>query len=390
MKTISALLLDQAAAGEKEGSAANPFAPSPAKMLDAIGLGGLKTLAFNLSDTGDGALVNLFLGAPESGRKGVLKILAPETKDASPPPFVPANATKFSRWRADGGKLWAALEGLLNDISPQLMGMLQLGLDAIGKDKDPDYDLKKTLVSNLGDDIISYEKAPRSAKLADLNSPPSLYLIGSPKPEQLVLALKTAIVMLPVRADTLADRELLGRKVYKVKLAPERNPAGGGLVERSLSFTHGGGYVALTTDDALLEEYLRSVESPGRGLRETAGLGDAAQKIGGFGTGWFGYENQSGAMKALFDAAKQNPALAEKMFTGGTLGTLNSLANSSGMTGAGPVAAGKTTKDWFDFSLLPAFEQVTKYFHYSLNSAVAQPDGISFKTYLPTPPQLKK
>jgi hypothetical protein len=94
-------------------------------------------------------------------------------------------------------------------------------------------------------------------------------------------------------------------------------------------------------------------------------------------------------MKALFDAAKQNPALAEKMFTGGALGTISSLANTSGMTGASPATADKTTKEWFDVSLLPTFDQVSKYFHFSVNAATAQPDGISFKTFLPTPPQLR-
>jgi len=391
MKLLSAILIEKAATDEKEkgGRPANPFVPSPAKMLDAIGLAGLKTVAMHLDETSDGAMMNVYLGAPESGRKGVLKILASDAKDASPPPFVPADATKFSRWRADGRKLWATLEGLLNDISPQLAGIVQMGLDTIGKDKDPNFNLKTMLVDNLGDDIISFEKPPRDATLAALSSPPSLYLIGSPKPEQLVLALKSGIALTGARPDTLTDRELLGRKVYKVKLTPTRNPQGRGIIERTLSFTHGGGYVAISTDEAMIEEFLRNADSPGRSLRETAGLADAAQKVGGMGTGWFGFENQGEAMKTLFEAARKDPALAEKMLTGGTLGTVNTL---TGVTGAAPAGnkKDKGLKDWFDFSLLPPFEQVAKYFHYSVNAASAAPDGIYFKSFLPTPPALRK
>jgi hypothetical protein len=47
-------------------------------------------------------------------------------------------------------------------------------------------------------------------------------------------------------------------------------------------------------------------------------------------------------------------------------------------------------KDWVDFSLLPAFESIAKYFHFTVYAGSANADGLSYKVFSPTPPQLKK
>jgi hypothetical protein len=312
----------------------------------------------------------------------LFKVLVTERKDASPPAFVPVDAVKFGRWRADGKKLWTALETTLNEAMPQLMGALLMQLDVLGKDKDPNFDLKTALIGNLGDDIITYQKAPRSAKLEDLATPPAVYLVGSPNPQQLALAVKTLFTLTGAQPDAFTEREVQGRKVYRAKLPPTRSPSGRGMVERSFSFTTGGGYVAMSADEPLLEEFLRAVDSPGRPLREIAGLGAAAERVGGMGTGWFGFENQAETLRLFFNAARQDPAFAEKLLTA------NPATALSGAGAGGITADGKNLRDLFDFSLLPPFEQVAKYFHYSVSATVPQGDGLHFRGFMPTPPQL--
>ena len=90
---------------------------------------------------------------------------------------------------------------------------------ARAKEKDPGFDLKKTLVGNLGDDIITYEKAPSGDSPAELRSPPSILLLGSPSPEQLAAALKALFVIFP-QGDAITEREFLGRKIFSVPLPP--------------------------------------------------------------------------------------------------------------------------------------------------------------------------
>jgi hypothetical protein len=43
-----------------------------------------------------------------------------------------------------------------------------------------------------------------------------------------------------------------------------------------------------------------------------------------------------------------------------------------------------------DYSLLPDFSRVSKYFHYSVYGGSANVDGITFRYFYPTPPQLRK
>src|ERR1035441_1348409 len=91
----------------KEADPADPLEPlKPDKLISGTGLANCKTLAFNLQDSTEGAIFQLFLGLPEATRQGIFQILAGPAKEASPPPFVPADAAQFFRWRMDGPKPW--------------------------------------------------------------------------------------------------------------------------------------------------------------------------------------------------------------------------------------------------------------------------------------------
>src|SRR6185436_11915541 len=122
---------------------------------------------------------------------------------------------------------------------------------------------------------ISYEKAPRDSSLEALADPPSIYLIGSPRPDQLASGLKAVTTLLPVPG-ALKEREFLGRTIFTFDLPQDEGEP------RRLHFSPSGGYVALSTDEATLEEFLRTTGSnPGSALREDRNLIQAAQKVGG-------------------------------------------------------------------------------------------------------------
>jgi hypothetical protein len=171
---------------DKEPDAANPFAMfNPERIMAATGVNGLKTFAFAVQNSADGSTVQAFLGAPESSRQGLFKIGPITGKDSGPPAFVPADAVKFQRSRIDGQKAWAVLQTVMNDISPQLITSLNFVFETANtaaREKDPGFDIQKNLFGNLGDDIISYQKAPRGNTLADLNSAPGLSSLARRKP----------------------------------------------------------------------------------------------------------------------------------------------------------------------------------------------------------------
>lgn len=360
-----------------ESDTPDPFAAlSGPKILNAVGLGGVKTVAFATQVANDGTSMQVFADIPESSRQGLLKIFAAEAKDSSPPPFVPADAIKFQRWRIDGQKAWATIQKIASDISPQASGAISLMLgtaNEMAKQKDPDFDINKSFFGNLGDDLISYQKAPRGKTLSDLNSAPSLVLIGSPNPDQLASALKYLLAIANPQAATPTEREFLGRKIYSVPAASSMMPMGS--FGSGLNYAASGGYVAMSTDASLVEEYLRSSDSQQKTLRETPGLTDAIAKVGGS-TGMFGFENQTETTRALFEALRASA---------GTNSTSpGAVPGFSNFPGADNI------KDWMDFSLLPPFDSVSKYFGISVYTASADADGLAFKLFAPVPPALRK
>ncbi len=365
------------AAGASGAGGQNPMMPRPDKILSAVGLTGVQNLSFSVKDSPDGCLMDAQLTLPESERAGLFKIFAAEAKDSGPPAFVPADAVKFTRWRLDLQKAWATIENMIAEISPQGAVGIKAMIDYAGKDKDPDFDLRKNLIANLGDDFISYQKNPRKQTLADLGSPPTLFLVGSAKAEQLAGAVKALSSFLPQQSK-LKEREFLGRKVYSMGLPG----AGAGRVrgkpaDSTLSYAASGGYLALSTDTAMLEEFLRG--NDGKSLREMSGLAEAAQKVGGLGTGLFNFQNDSEGMRMTLETLKKES------------GTLANLLSASPFAGRlGMEEDSKKFKEWVDFSLLPNFDAISRYFYFTLWSGSVNSQGFEMKMFAPNSPQSKK
>ena len=331
---------------------------------------GLKSVALSYLSANDGTQFNFMLSVPEDNRTGIFKILAGVPKEYNPPAFVPADAIKFQRWRIDGQKTWAALQQILGDINPQILNGLNFMLttaESSAKEKDQSFDITKNLFGNLGDDMISYQKKPKGTSLEEIGSPPSLFLLGSPNPEQLANALKSVLALYSQQT-TPTDRDFLGRKIYTLPL-----PGAPGGATRNLNYAASGGYIAISTDAGALEEYLRSSQGDGKSLRDIPGLAEATSKVGGSGTSLFGYSNESESMRALFDLFKNNPSSADAI--GGNLAPLLGTAKF---------------KDWLDVSLLPDYEKIAKYFYFSVYSGGTTPDGLNFKVFAPVSPQLKQ
>ena len=351
----------------------NPEAPSPfpiinpAVALSASGLMGLKSISLSYHQTPEGSLVSLYLSVPEADRHGLLKMIATESKDASMPAFVPADAVKFWRWRLDGPNIWAELQKTVSQIYPSGIGALNGVIDmanSLAQQKDPNFDLRKNLIANLGDDWMSYEKGPAGTSPDALNQSRGIFLFAATNPEQTLAALTTVSLLSASQGGIPAPQDFMGHSIRALALRPSISPTGTA-VQNLLYCTISSGYVAMSTDISVLQEYLRGISSPPRPLSETAGLADALGHIGGAGNGLFGYQDHRVVMRAAFGSLKQ--------------------------AGAGQPAMpfmSKSFSDWIDFSLLPDFDQVSKYFYFSVFNGTTTPDGITFKGFYPRPPQL--
>ena len=349
------------------------------KVLAATGLAGVQAVSLKLGNTPEGTMFELFAAIPESARQGLLSLFLPQVKESSPVALVPADVTKFRRIRLDGHKTWTGFESLIKSIDLGLFGLLQLAIGTAGKDVDPNFDFKKNLIGNLGDDIITYEKLPKILNAQSLIDPPTTVLIGSPNAIQLLQALRASLSILPAPLGTtpITEREFLGRKIYIVTLSEDVDESGIKLTPQFLHVSAHGGYVVFSRDPGSVEEYLRNADAPGNSLRDTPGLARAAQTIGGFNTGLFGYENQVETTRINFELLRKDPSTFESVMFGFPIPLIDS-------------APDKGWQALFDFTLLPPFNQVSKYFHFKVNSLAVSPEGISYKVYSPTLPSLRK
>ena len=174
----------------------------------------------------------------------------------------------------------------------------------------------------------------------------------------------------------MKEREFLGRKIYTVNLPSQPAERGAPKVERSISYAATGAYVAISTDPAMLEEFLRGNQE--KQLRDFSGLASAADKVGGMGTGLFGFENQKETSRNTLETLRKES---------GTLASLLAATPLAGRLGMNDDQS--KFKEWVDFSLLPPFEKISKYFHIGVWSGVVKADGLHFKVFNPTPPGLK-
>jgi hypothetical protein len=346
---------------------------TPEKIMEALGVNGLRTAAISFQDGGDGVEMRLFAGIPASERRGLFKMFLPDAKDAAPPSFVPADVVTFTRYRLDLQKTFASIEALLADLNPQMAGMMKMMMEMAGKDKDPNFDLRKNLIGNMGDDIVVFQRGAKGETLEDVNNRPTVALFSSPNAEQFLGAIRTLAGM--AGGNKLKEREFLGRKIYSIDLpggGGGRRGGGGGEAGPTISLTSNGGYFVLGTDNALLEEYLRGGGAQ-KSLRDRPGLAEAAQKVGGMGTGLFTYENQREAIRPVWSALKKD---------GG------SIANIFAFTPMGRKMGGdakKTFNEWLDFSLLPDFDRIARHFNIAVYAYSANQDGIGLRMFGPNP-----
>jgi hypothetical protein len=368
-------VIEMARQGLPGAEAGMPMGLSPARMLSALGLSGLKTLSFAGAIRGDGASSEMRLRVPEVERRGLFRIFSFAAKDSAPPAYVPADVLSFSRMRLDLLKSWNTLEAMLVEASPQIGGMLKLTVDAIGKDKDPGFDFRKQFVANLGDDIISWQASDKGGT----NAAAPVALIGSPKPDELAGALKLLMGMVPPDVAKLEETEIAGKKVWSMVLPTGAAGPGAAMAPQSIAFAGGAGYLAVAATPEHLRSHLEAKPAEGAALLAAPGLRAAADKVGGLGTGMFGYSNDRESVRALWTALSTPGGSASNP----TALAFQQLISASAMSGDGGGLA-----EWIDFSLLPPFEQVQKYFHFTVYAAALNKEGLSVKFFAPEPPEL--
>jgi hypothetical protein len=346
----------------------------PAKLLAATGLDGLRSLGVGLLSAPDGWEGQVTVGFPQADRTGLMKLLVPDTKDAAPPEFVGADVTRFQRLRIDLHQAWNTFENLVFTVLPTARSVVDLMFFSVGKDQDPNFDLRRELFGNLGDDLLVIERPPQPDASDGWASPPALILLGSHAPDRMAVALKAVSALLPPPLNQLVERVVAGRRIHQLRLPAVLDETG---PEQTLGFVGGDGYLGISTEPDLLDAFARGAANNGPALRDLPGFKEATARVGGMANGYFGYENDRITAGTLFSSLRGDPGMLDR-----------TLALAPGFPLDG-VSEGQRIQDWIDFSLLPPFEKVSKYFDFSVYGVAVRPEGIQYRMFTPMPAGLR-
>jgi hypothetical protein len=340
----------------------------PTKLMAAAGIDGLTSFGFGAEFAADGSRLDLLVGLPEAERTGLMKLMVPVAKDASPPAFVPADVARFQRMRIDLPGAWKTLEDLVFTVLPTARDIVDMMFFSVGKDQDPNFDLRRELFGNLGDDVIVIERAPAEQTLASLTSPPTLILLGSSAADRVAVALKAVAALLPPPLNQLDERVVDGRRFYALRL-PEVGPE----PAPTLGFVGVDGYLAISMESDLLQDFARGQLAEGDRLRDVPGLKEATTRVGGASNGLFGFENDRVNMRTTLEALRNDAGLIEQMLSMTPFG--EHLDGSEG----------RRMSDYVDFSLLPSFDRIERHFDFSVFGVAVRPGGVSYRLFTPPP-----
>ena len=344
------------------------------EVVGALGINGLGTFAMAYSERPSGAHYELFIGLPKANRKGLFSLLETKQADASPPPFVPANVGGFLRWRLNMDAAWKNLEKLLLELSPDVANMVEFTVGLLGKDKDSNFDFKKSFLNNFGDDLILYQMPPKSSALNDIGAGPIVVLVKSPNPDELIKGVGAVpgILPPPLNEAAMLPRRLGDHTVYSFELAEFPDPSTGELVKMELLLAARDGYMAVSTDADLLQMFLDGKTMGSLAKRD--GLATAATSVGGMDSGIFGYQNDRDMVLSTIDTLRDNTD------------QFDMILSMIPMDDLGEVSLG----EWLDFSLLPTGSKIAKYFDFTVYGAETNDRGISLKMFSPRPATLKR
>ncbi len=306
-------------------------------------------------------------------KRGICKMLDLVSAPVRAPRFVPSSAYSMMFVNIDIKKAYDELYNVISKLSPASAAAMNTPLLPASPDGEAAVELKSGLIDYLGSQVViaqSMKKPFESHKMPT----ETLFAVGVRDRVGLEKSLSLLHSRFVGSNDPDARRELLGHTIYILKLgnfpffggAATPMQAGAGLQVRkepSMAFTVTDGHLIIAAEPSV-EQAIRMLS----GTKATS-LGSA---------GWFsaaGAAMPSVAGVAVFEDSAASTELLWWM--------LKQSAESSGGLRMGPAsymlgAAG--IGDWADFTLLPEFDAVRKYFGSSVMYGVSRADGFFFES----------
>ena len=333
----------------------------PSKVVPATGLASIQAIGGSVRSSEAGLTTDLAIEAPASERAGVTQVMQILPLEAGLPEGIPDGVGSFQRWRIDGAAGWKALESSLKRVSPQLGDLARITVESAGQVFDPNFNLQRDLVGNLGNDFITFTLPPTGTNLLQLSRSGRVQMVGSPNPARLTSGWKALEALVHMQAGALEFSERTGpggRKVMVASVAGKSGP------ENAFQMIQASNHVVIASDAAAMDAYL--VAATNRVAPAIPGLAEAAAGAGGTQRGLFGFSQPRLELRPAWEALRTSDSLAGVMPPGTT--SLETV---------------QTIESWADFKRLPPFEAVARYWTVQVVSGGTDAEGFRFRWFSP-------
>lgn len=325
----------------------------------------------------------------DGDKKGVCKMLEVESAALRMPPFVSASSSSVSVFNLNIKKAYAELGAILNNFSPQMAAMLNMPLLPPGPQGEPPLQLKTDVVDHLGSQIIiaqSIKKPPSGA--AASAEPQTLVAIAIDNRNALEKSLSTLHDKIIAPGNPDAKRQLLGHTIYSVDVsgflpflgAGQRTPMqalpgpDAGIPKAPpAAFTVTDTHLVLGAESAVEQAIRRLGGGQAESIDSAKWFAKAKSSIPSV-VGLAGLQDNAASGEFFWSTMRQMKKKGEGAKPGGEIG----MGVSSGSIFP-QMMLSQAGADAIDFSLLPEFDAVRKYFGVSSSYGISRPDGFFFE-----------
>jgi len=345
------------------------------KEIVNLGLDGVGGLGFSLGiapDAESSVRGRMFLRTTGT-RRGVLKMLEMRSEPLHVPRFVPASACSVSFLNVDIKRAYDELCSIIYGFEPTAAMMLQQPIPGTGSDSEPGITIRPDIIAYLGSEIVIAQSVNKPFSKG--KEPTEIYVaVGINNRAALEKSLSLIHKRLMVPNNPEPTRELLGYTLYL--MGPAGIPVLGGsvpMVEAGPQrATPKGERLAFTiTDTHLIFGQEPAVE---RAIRTLGG----AQSEPVSSAKWFNVA-KSAVPSVVGSAGFEDNSASGELLWWMLKDSAESRRASMGMGPAAAVLAGPDAWGFADFSLLPEFGAVKKYFGLSAGYCISRPDGFFFE-----------
>ncbi|MEJ2702073.1 MAG: DUF3352 domain-containing protein [Sedimentisphaerales bacterium] len=355
-------------------------------LIDNLGLNNVTSFGGTVDLTGGpgGSILGKALLKINGDKKGICKMLEVESAGLRLPRFVPASSSSVSVIHLNIKKAFTELVNIMNSFSPQMAAMLQMPLAPPSTQGEPPLQLQTGVIDYLGSQIVlaqTIKKAsPDTAGSSGEQTRPteqSLVAIAINNRSALEKSLALLHSTLIARGNPDAQRQLLGYTIYSVDtsgflpfLGGVRRP--GAEEVPSSAFTVADTHL-IFGGESTVEQAIRALDAGGESIDSARWFARAKASIPST-VGIAGLEDSAATAEQLWIAMRE----AKKEDGGGRSHGEMRVGVSSGSIFP-QMTLSQMESEYVDFSLLPEFDAVRKYFGISTFYGISRPDGFYFE-----------